>query len=177
MLEASFPCAGLLNIVLHISLFSALFVFHCSLFSCSTYNLQSKYFEAIGFLFFFSWGGASSLNSSPSQLMSRCRHFHKQTKPILFLFSQAVVQIFSWSFGVQPRRDGNCPPQQSSSGNAVLCLLKAAIVFTNKQKIKQSFGYRSVGFNSSALLFVRSYCCLHNAMELPSGGQPLSAET
>lgn len=94
MVEASFPSVGLLNIVLHFSLFSALFVLHYSLFTCSIYNLQSKYVEAIGFLLFFSWGGASSLNSSQLQLMSRCGQFHKQTKPSFFLFFQAVVTDF-----------------------------------------------------------------------------------
>lgn len=76
----------------HLSLFCTICV--ALFFSCSIYNLQSKYFEAVGFLFFFSWGGASSVNSSQSQLMSRCRHFHKQTKSNLFLFSQAAVEIF-----------------------------------------------------------------------------------
>lgn len=52
MPEASFPYFGFLNIVPHISFFSALFVLHYSLFSCSIYNLQSKYFEAIDFIFF-----------------------------------------------------------------------------------------------------------------------------
>lgn len=83
------------------------------------------------------------------------------------------MRMFSLVIWCAAKKGWELSTTQPNSGGGVLCLRKAVIVLFNKQRTERSFGYHSVVSTSPAPLFIRSYCCLHNATELPSGGQPV----
>lgn len=127
LFEASFPSGGLLSIVLHISLFSALSVLH--------YSVKILWSDWFSSLYFLGRSKFLELLPIPAHVKMQTPSQADKTRSLSFLPGSSTA-FFFLDIWCAAKKGWELSTTATHSGDAVLCLLKAVTVFTNKQRIK-----------------------------------------